>query len=330
MIMKRFFAFAAFTLLLMSCKNTAPLLPTISGKAGEVLVVIEKNDWDGQLGEDVREVLADEYPFLPVQEARYSVANVSHGGFIEMFQVHRNIVYFDINPQAVSTGVQFMKDKWAAPQCLILVSAHTVEMADSLFLDKADMIVETIEQAERERVITTCRKYENRAVYQKVSEVFGGSVHVPSGYKLRKISQDFAWISDDKQYTTQGIFVYRYPVGKDDFTMENLVKNRNRMLKDNVPGMFEGTYMITGTYWTPQTRFLKYKGRDFAETHGMWEVEGDFMGGPFVSHAFYSPDGKYIVVADAWVYAPKYDKRQYLRQTESLLYSWEWVKEKEN
>ena len=105
---------------------------------------------------------------------------------------------------------------------------------------------------------------------------------------------------------------------------------RNRMLKDNVPGMFEGTYMITGTYWTPQTRFLKYKGRDFAETHGMWEVEGDFMGGPFVSHAFYSPDGKYIVVADAWVYAPKYDKRQYLRQTESLLYSWEWVKEKEN
>ncbi len=330
MLMKRFFAFAAFTLLLMGCKNTAPLLPTISGKAGEVLVVIEKNDWDGQLGEDVRGVLADEYPFLPVQEARYSVANVSHGGFIEMFQVHRNIVYFDINPQAVSTGVKFMKDKWATPQCLILVSAHTVEMADSLFLDKADMIVETIEQAERERVITTCRKYENRAVYQKVSEVFGGSVHVPSGYKLRKISQDFAWISDDKQYTTQGIFVYRYPVGKDDFTMENLVKNRNRMLKDNVPGMFEGTYMITGTYWTPQTRFLKYNGRDFAETHGMWEVEGDFMGGPFVSHAFYSPDGKYIVVADAWVYAPKYDKRQYLRQTESLLYSWEWVKEKEN
>ena len=330
MLMKRFFAFASLALLLMGCKNTAPLLPTISGKAGEVLVVIEKNDWDGQLGEDVRGVLADEYPFLPVQEARYSVANVSHGGFIEMFQVHRNIVYFDINPQAATTGVKFMKDKWAAPQCLILVSAHTAEMADSLFLDKADMIVETIEQAERDRVITTCRKYENRAVYQQVSKVFGGSVHVPSGYKLRKISDDFAWISDDKQYTTQGIFVYRYPAGKDDFTMENLVKNRNRMLKANVPGMFEGTYMVTGTYWTPQTRFLKYKGRDFAETHGMWEVEGDFMGGPFVSHAFYSPDGKYIVVADAWVYAPKYDKRQYLRQTESLLYSWEWVKEKEN
>ena len=328
MLMKRFFTFALLALSLLGCKSTPALLPTVSGKAGEVLVVIEKNDWDSQLGESVREVLADESPFLPVQEARYSVSNVSHGGFIEMFQVHRNIVFFDINPQAASTGVKFIKDKWATPQCLVLVSAHTAEMADSLFRDKAELIIETIEQAERERVITNTRKYENKSVYPAVSKVFGGSVHVPSGYKLAKITDDFAWIQDKKQYTTQGIFVYRYPVGKDDFTMENLVKNRNRMLKANVPGMFEGTYMVTGTYWTPQTRYLKYKGRDFAETHGMWEVEGDFMGGPFVSHAFYSPDGKYIVVAEAWVYAPKFDKRQYLRQTESLLYTWEWNIEK--
>ena len=328
MLMKRFFTFALVALSLLGCKSTPALLPTVSGKAGEVLVVIEKNDWDSQLGESVRGVLADEYPFLPVQEARYSVSNVSHGGFIEMFQVHRNIVFFDINPQAASTGVKFIKDKWATPQCLVLVSAHTAEMADSLFRDKAELIIETIEQAERERVITNTRKYENKSVYPAVSKVFGGSVHVPSGYKLAKITDDFAWIQDKKQYTTQGIFVYRYPVGKDDFTMENLVKNRNRMLKANVPGMFEGTYMVTGTYWTPQTRYLKYKGRDFAETHGMWEVEGDFMGGPFVSHAFYSPDGKYIVVAEAWVYAPKFDKRQYLSQTESLLYTWEWNIEK--
>ena len=328
MLMKRFFTFALLALSLLGCKSTPALLPTVSGKAGEVLDVIEKNDWDSQLGESVRGGLADEYPCLPVQEARYSVSNVSHGGFIEMFQVHRNIVFFDINPQAASTGVKFIKDKWATPQCLVLVSAHTAEMADSLFRDKAELIIETIEQAERERVITNTRKYENKSVYPAVSKVFGGSVHVPSGYKLAKITDDFAWIQDKKQYTTQGIFVYRYPVGKDDFTMENLVKNRNRMLKANVPGMFEGTYMVTGTYWTPQTRYLKYKGRDFAETHGMWEVEGDFMGGPFVSHAFYSPDGKYIVVAEAWVYAPKFDKRQYLRQTESLLYTWEWNIEK--
>jgi hypothetical protein len=48
------------------------------------------------------------------------------------------------------------------------------------------------------------------------------------------------------------------------------------------------------------------------------------MGGPFVSHSFYSPDGSEIFVTEAFVYAPRFDKRQYLRQVESLLYSFEW------
>ena len=72
--------------------------------------------------------------------------------------------------------------------------------------------------------------------------------------------------------------------------------------------------------------FRKYHGREFAETRGYWGVENDYMGGPFVSHSFYSPDGKSIIVLEAFVYAPRYDKRQYLRQAEAILYSFEWEK----
>ena len=48
------------------------------------------------------------------------------------------------------------------------------------------------------------------------------------------------------------------------------------------------------------------------------------MGGPFVSHSFFSKDGKDIIVLDAFVYSPRFDKRLYMRQVESLLYSFEW------
>ena len=98
-------------------------------------------------------------------------------------------------------------------------------------------------------------------------------------------------------------------------------------MQANVPGMFEGSYMTTSAAQEPTMRSLRYHGRDFMETRGFWEVHGDFMGGPFVSHSFYSKDGKDIIVLEAWVYAAKYDKRQYLRQVESLLYSWEWTNE---
>ena len=93
--------------------------------------------------------------------------------------------------------------------------------------------------------------------------------------------------------------------------------------------MFENTYMTTGEFLPPTLRFVKYKDFNFAEVRGFWEVYNDYMGGPFVSHSFYSPDGKEVVVAEAFVYAPKYDKRQYLRQVESLLYSFEWKAAKE-
>ena len=71
------------------------------------------------------------------------------------------------------------------------------------------------------------------------------------------------------------------------------------------------------------------EGGGFVEARGLWEVYNDFMGGPFVSHSFYSKDGRYIIVLDGFVYAPKFDKRQYLRQVEAIMYSFEWEKEDE-
>ena len=133
------------------------------------------------------------------------------------------------------------------------------------------------------------------------------------------------WIADEKQYTNQTVLIYRYPLPeKDPFSLENIISRRNEVMQANVPGMFDGTYMTTSTAIEPSARSLKYRGIDFMETRGFWEVQGDFMGGPFVSHSFYSQDGKDIIVLEAFVYAPKYDKRQYLRQVESILYSFEW------
>ena len=48
----------AAALALSGCKNGGNLLPSISGKAGEILVVMEKPDWEDSLGNDVRDLLA--------------------------------------------------------------------------------------------------------------------------------------------------------------------------------------------------------------------------------------------------------------------------------
>ena len=98
---------------------------------------------------------------------------------------------------------------------------------------------------------------------------------------------------------------------------------------ENVPGMRDGSYMTTSDILKPEIRYSSFKGRKFAEMRGFWDVHGDFMGGPFVSHTFYTPDALELICLEAYVYAPKFDKRHYLRQVESLLYSFEWDKKSE-
>ncbi len=322
---------ASCALLLSSCKESdKPLLPNVSGKAGEILVIMDKDDWDGNLGAEAREVLAADYPFLPQREPYFSLVHITPTGFADLFKIHRNILIFDISPDAKGQ-VLYQNDKWAYPQCLIQVSAPSADSAANVFSANAERIVSTIEQAERDRIITNSRRYEEPSIPPVVSKLAGGSPHFPSGYKVRKATDDFIWIADDKQYSIQGVFVYKYPASSiENFTEENIIRHRNEILKANVPGPRDNTYMITNEVATPDVRFIRFRGRQFAETRGLWDVYGDYMGGPFVSHSFYSKDGKDIIVLDGFVYAPKYDKRQYLRQVEAILYSFEWDKEADN
>lgn len=313
--------------LFAGCKNTKVLLPNVSGKAGEVIVVMDKDNWEGDLGEQTRELLAAQVPYLAQSEPLFSLTNVAPTGFNKLFRVHRNVVIFQIDPQLDTTGVFYRRDLWSAPQCVVQLSAYDAEGAQALLKKSGWAVARYIEQCERDRIIENAYRYEQHSLAQKVSEVFGGCMHFPNGYKLRKATEDFIWIADDKQYVYQDVLIYKYPAEESHpFTADNIISHRDEILRANVPGMFEGTYMTTSAYFTPMVEYLKYRGRDLVQTRGMWEVENDYMGGPFVSHSFYSRDGSEIIVLEAFVYAPRFDKRHYLRQVESLLYSWEWDK----
>lgn len=324
-----FMAMAAISLISCSdAKRKQALLPNISGKAGEVIVVIDKGQWEGAVGTVLRDSLACECPFLPQSEPLYTLVNVAPNGFTQMFQIHRNIIIVNIKSDVTEPGVVFKNDVWARPQCVIRINAADSDTAVKLIKENSSNMTAVLEQAERDRVIANTKKYEELSLAPVVTEMVGGSPHFPSGYKLKKKTEDFIWIEYNPQYVTQGVLIYKYPVvdGEQMMDLDNILENSNRMLMNNVPGMFDNTYMTISDFAHPSIEYKKYKGLDFAEIRGFWEVENDFMGGPFVSHAFYSKDGKEVIVLQGFVYAPKYDKRQYLRQVESVIYSFEWAK----
>ena len=57
--------------------STKAYTSTISGKQGDVLVVINSDYWNSTLGQTIRDSLTAEYPMLPQIEPYFRVSNVA-------------------------------------------------------------------------------------------------------------------------------------------------------------------------------------------------------------------------------------------------------------
>ena len=155
----------------------------------------------------------------------FDLVNVAPSGFTSMFQLHRNILIVNISTDVTEPGILYKNDVWAAPQCVIRLNAPTEETAVELYKENSMKIKAVIEQAERARVIANTKRYEELALAPVVTAMAGGSPHFPSGYKLKKSTDDFIWITYSTQFTEQSILVYKYPVveGQNMMSPENLV-----------------------------------------------------------------------------------------------------------
>ena len=315
---------------LSSCQNNSDrtkYLPSISGNAGDVLVIINKAQWEGEVGSTIRNILASEYPYLPQREPAFNLYNAPHGEFSGAFLVHRNILVINISSGIDTAGIKIGENAWAKPQIVITVNAKTPQEASSILMENGELIFNSIEQAERNRLITNAKVYEDATVKEAVTKNIGGSPIFPRGFTIKKNTPEFMWISQETTHINQGILIFKIPyTDQEQLTADNLKTTLNNLWQANVPGMRENSYMIFNKLLDPGFNSITYNGKNMIEIRGLWEVENDFMGGPLVCHVFPDSERRNLIILNAFVYAPKYDKRKYLRQVESILYSFEWGK----
>ena len=299
-------------------------LPDITGKAGEVEIVSAKAQWEAEPGTAIREVLADTYPYLPQSEALFRLYNVPLESFTQVFKLHRNMINLRI-ADSLEASFSVARNVWAQPQTVVTINASSELEAAEYVRQNGSKLVKIFEQAERDRSMANAEKYQNTSLDLFVEQMFGGTPFIPSNYSLKKQNGDFLWISYETTYTNQGLFIYKFPYSGDfQFTPKYLIEKRDDVMKENVPGTAEGSYMITNPNIVPGFEWRTAGGRRFAEVRSLWDTYNDFMGGPFILDAFLSKDGKEIIVTEGFVYAPKYNKRDYVRQLEAILYSWHW------
>ena len=325
--------FLVITTFLASCKDETKILPSSTGKAGEIVVVANANVWNSDAGETIRKILTETDTLLPQPEAKFSIINIPEKQFASIFKVHRNVVIIKTENDRNECEISTENNAYASPQTIVYVVGADENQIVEALQKSGQKIADIFEQSEISRIKNGLKSIENAELRVLVENKYGYSMYFPADYEFFGDNNEFMWLGLRTTKGMEGVFVYTYPyTDKSQLSRESLIAKRNQVLQQYVLLNKEpqgSAYMTTTNYIEPSYKTMKIDDVFFARIRGLWEIENDFMGGPFVSYTTIDEEKNMVVTFDGFVYAPSRTKRDLLRRIEGIILTAKKVKSKE-
>lgn len=312
-------------LTMSSCRKKTinnPLSVNSVGSPWELLVVMDKADWEADHGRVLFDVLDADVPALPQSEPRFKISRCDEADFDGLLKPVRNILIVEISHIYSKPKMHFSEDLWANSQSVIKIVAPDEMTFASFVTEKKDLIYQYFELAERKRNLQYIKRTHDREMSRLVNLKLGYEVQVPKGMDRFKIGENFIWLSNDRQRRYQSMVIYSYPyTDKNTFTLDYLNAKRDSVMQVNIPGGPEGSFMGREEKCPETFQEINFNGKYAVEIRGLWEMKGDMMGGPYVSITRLDEVNQRVVTAEIFIYAPDDDKRNILKHNEASLYT---------
>ena len=314
-----------------SCNNggTSSGLRGYTGVPNEVIVVMNNAEWKGALGDIVKKKLRESVFGLPQPEARFDLVNISASKFNNLFRPHRNLIIFEIDEK--NPGIEYKRNVWANGQLLIRISGKTKGDYIKIFNEHADELTNLIETQEINRLRNRNKKFGSKTLCDKIFDHYKYRLKLQKDAYIATEQEDVLWMRIERErplggyqhQISQGLIVYTYPYTDTlMFTKGRILAVRDSILKKYIPGGRPKSYMKTShKLYEPAIREVSFKGMFAVETRGLWNMENDFMGGPFYSLTFFDEKNNRMITAEGYVFAPQFDKRNFLLEVEAIVKS---------
>ena len=330
--LRKLFPLFIIILVLVSCGEgkKGKITTHSTGKTAEVIVSTNSEArWEGPIGDAIRAFFNQDYEVLNHVEPIFEVAHVPID-ILEsdkMFRAHHNIFIVNIDERVEKTSIEAKKDLWASPQRVIRITAPSNEAFIEFFEQKKEVVYNILMDAEYERLISTFHGFRDRKIMAQLDSSFKFTMEIPSGFYIAKNSADFMWIRKETPQNSQGLIIYTYDyVDTLAFDVNRILSFRDVITEEFIPGPSEGSYMVVACDYSPiESKRIDFNGMFAVETRGLWKLENDFMGGPFINYTFVDERSNKVVTIDGYVYAPNAPKRDLMIQIESLAHSLKFV-----
>lgn len=303
---------------LASCaKSDKITLVDSTGRINNVLIVMNNEDWDGRVGDSLRQILGQPLPGLPQEEFPLTVNQVDPITFNSLFKRNRNILFV-----GVDTLEHFYSNTnlYANPQLTLTVLGR----------DK-DELIENI-MSHSEEIIGTFKENDMRLYQSKVAKEvhnpkeintfnnLGLQFRIPKAYRMVEDTGEFMWYRSTITRGLLNLIAYEIPVSDMSQVNEDaLIRYRDSIGKKYIPGQFDSTYMTTEKLERPVVKEVTVSGKKALESRGLWYVENDYMGGPFISYTFKDEDSGRLIVIEGFSYTPSAKKRDFVFELEAIL-----------
>jgi hypothetical protein len=335
--MKKYIFYLILPLFLYNCDHSkSSVKPAHSGAAGEILVVTSNDVWNNGMDTIIKNAFQYYLPMLPQPEFAFTILHYTPEQFSMILERHRNIITITIDSTSAEREetFQLLKDKWAKEQLVLEIEAPSIEVAGGLLNENIRDITTIINNKENKRLSWLFSAYPASPIMNLVDKKFDIELIIPKGFELANDSADFMWLKREKSrnlsgnmyYVIQNLVIYTTPFESDNsFNDSLLLKSRDHFVA-KIPGPSYGSYMTT-TYafqdldLFPEGIDVSIDGQYGRLIRGLWRVENDFMGGPFISLSTYDEVNNRIITIEGEVFAPKFDKREYLRELEAIIFS---------
>ncbi len=306
--------------LFISCDsgNQKKTFKEANGRINNLLIVMKNSEWAGEIGDELRKIIAEPVVGLPQPEAQFEVTQVPLDNFSSMFKATRSILNVGITGEDSFTVAS---EVYASPQKIITITGKTKEGLINEIKKNSQKIIAIFKSADlesvRRRILKQYWNPENIETFKKQ----GYNLTIPRNYKKVEDNGEFVWY----RYHLNGgnsmeLFAYSVPItSEDDENGNNIVAIRNAFGKKNIPGQIEDSYMITEEAYTPHIFEVEVDGKKAFEARGKWEVKNVYMAGPFLSYSVVDKKNNRIVVVEGLTFAPGINKRDYMFELEAIL-----------
>lgn len=301
--------------------NRSFLVPMSSGNPYEVMVVADDSIWEGYAGRALDVVLNKPLKGLPQEESTFHVSRITPDNYDRITNLFRNIIIFKIGREYSEPRFRLLRDEFSSPQMIMTIQGPSVSEVSTFITEQTDFIIKFFSDEEINRAAREFHDEHNIKFAKKVKEMFGCEFYIPVDINKMKIGDNFIWASNDALTGIQNIVIYSYPYATEKvFRRGVYIALRDSFMKANIPGGKPNQYMATDKDHV-DVKNITVRGEFAQEARGLWHMEKDAMGGPFVAHSMIDTINNRVIVAEGFVYAPDKMKRTMIRRLEAALYT---------